>query len=69
MYKRQVLSALKAEGVTAPVVVGGIIPEDDRSGLIEAGVSQVYTPKDYELTRIMHDVVDLVESERENRSG
>ena len=64
-----VLSALKAEGVTAPVVVGGIIPEDDRSGLIEAGVSQVYTPKDYELTRIMHDVVDLVESERENRSG
>ena len=36
-----VLSALKAEGVTAPVVVGGIIPEDDRSGLIEAGVSQV----------------------------
>ena len=64
-----VLSALKAEGVTAPVVVGGIIPEDDRSGLIEAGVSQVYTPKDYELTRIMHDVVDLVESERENRNG
>jgi len=63
-----VLSALKDEGVTAPVVVGGIIPEDDRSGLIEAGVSQVYTPKDYELTRIMHDVVDLVESERENRN-
>ena len=64
-----VLSALKAEGVTAPVVVGGIIPEDDRSGLIEAGVSQVYTPKDYELTRIMHDVVDLVESERKNQRG
>lgn len=64
-----VLDVLRDEGVTAPVIVGGIIPEEDRSGLIEAGVSRVYTPKDYELTQIMHDVVDLVQEERQKRNG
>ena len=59
-----VLSALQEQGVTSPVIVGGIIPDDDRDALLNAGVSRVYTPKDYELTRIMHDVVDLVESQR-----
>ena len=37
------------EGVDAPVVVGGIIPEDDRAELLAAGVAAVYTPKDFEL--------------------
>ncbi|MEC7827158.1 MAG: protein meaA [Actinomycetota bacterium] len=59
-----VLSALQEQGVTSPVIVGGIIPDEDRAALLNAGVSRVYTPKDYELTRIMHDVVDLVESQR-----
>ena len=59
-----VLSALQEQGVTSPVIVGGIIPDEDRDALLNAGVSRVYTPKDYELTRIMHDVVDLVESQR-----
>ena len=39
-----------------PVVVGGIIPPQDASALKEAGVAEVYTPKDFELNRIMSDV-------------
>jgi (2R)-ethylmalonyl-CoA mutase len=46
------------------VVVGGIIPDEDRDALLGAGVSRVYTPKDYELVRIMQDLVALVESAR-----
>lgn len=61
---RSVLAALQGQGVTSPVIVGGIIPDEDKDILLNAGVSRVYTPKDYELTRIMHDVVDLVESRR-----
>ena len=44
---------LTACGVDAPVVVGGIIPEEDRARLLDAGVSRVYTPSDFDLTRIM----------------
>ena len=61
---RSVLAALQGQGVTSPMIVGGIIPDEDKDILLNAGVSRVYTPKDYELTRIMHDVVDLVESRR-----
>ena len=43
-----------------PVVVGGIIPEDDARTLREAGVRRVYTPKDFDLTRIMDEIVDVV---------
>ena len=43
-----------------PVVVGGIIPEADERELLAAGVDRVYTPKDFEITRIMGDIVDLV---------
>jgi ethylmalonyl-CoA mutase len=51
-------------GVTAPVVVGGILPEDDRPALLDAGVAAVYTPKDFELSRIMSDIVDLAVTHR-----
>ncbi|EET49447.1 protein meaA [Thalassobium sp. R2A62] len=44
-----------------PVVVGGIIPEDDADHLRAMGVARVYTPKDFELNRIMNDLVTLVE--------
>jgi (2R)-ethylmalonyl-CoA mutase len=44
-----------------PVVVGGIIPEEDANKLCQAGVRRVYTPKDFDLTRIMSDIVDVVE--------
>jgi methylmalonyl-CoA mutase cobalamin-binding domain/chain len=55
-----VLEALRKEGVTAPVVVGGIIPDQDVAALEQAGVAAVYTPKDFDITRIMHDIVELV---------
>ena len=55
-----VLDALHEEGVNAPVVVGGIIPEQDVPLLEHAGVAAVYTPKDFDITRIMRDIVELV---------
>ena len=55
-----VLDALREAGVTAPVIVGGIIPEQDVAPLKQAGVAAVYTPKDFDLTRIIADVVELV---------
>ncbi|WP_108484987.1 protein meaA [Oceaniglobus ichthyenteri] len=44
-----------------PVVVGGIIPEDDALKLSEMGVARIYTPKDFELNRIMSDIVLIAE--------
>jgi ethylmalonyl-CoA mutase len=55
-----VIAALRARNVDAPVVVGGIIPEADVAPLQAAGVAAVYTPKDFDLTRIMSDIVGLV---------
>jgi (2R)-ethylmalonyl-CoA mutase len=59
-----ILQLLSAEGVDAPVVVGGIIPEADRQRLLDAGVAAVYTPKDFELSRIMRDVAELAVAHR-----
>ena len=47
-------------GATAPVVVGGIIPDADVAELTAAGVAGVYTPKDFEITSIIGDIVRLV---------
>jgi len=58
-----VIDALREAGVTAPVVVGGIIPEQDVAELERAGVAAVYTPKDFDITRIMRDIVELVGTE------
>jgi (2R)-ethylmalonyl-CoA mutase len=56
-----VIEALReAGGEDIPVVAGGIIPSADVKPLEEAGVAAVYTPKDFELTRILRDVVGLV---------
>jgi (2R)-ethylmalonyl-CoA mutase len=56
-----VLEALHGAGVAdVPVVVGGIIPEADAEALREAGVAAVYTPKDWDLNRMMRDIVALV---------
>jgi (2R)-ethylmalonyl-CoA mutase len=60
----EVMRLLRQEGVDAPVVVGGIIPEDDQPKLLELGVAAVYTPKDFELTRIMGEMADLVAARR-----
>jgi len=56
-----VVSRIKKEGLDIPVVVGGIIPPEDAEQLEQAGVAAVYTPKDFELNKIMSDVVRIVE--------
>jgi (2R)-ethylmalonyl-CoA mutase len=55
-----VMDALREAGVEAPVVVGGILPESDWPALREVGVAAVYTPKDFDLNRMMRDIVELV---------
>jgi (2R)-ethylmalonyl-CoA mutase len=55
-----VVHRLRDEGVDVPVVVGGIIPVADAKQLREAGVAGVYTPKDFDINRIMGEIVDLV---------
>jgi (2R)-ethylmalonyl-CoA mutase len=56
-----VIEALREAGVgDVPVIVGGIIPVADEAPLRAAGVAAVYTPKDFDITRIMRDVVALV---------
>jgi (2R)-ethylmalonyl-CoA mutase len=60
---RDVLARMREEGLGhIPLVVGGIIPEDDAAALRAAGVAAVYTPKDFELNRIMMDIVGLVDA-------
>ena len=57
-----VVARMKQAGLDGvPVVVGGIIPPEDESTLRKAGVAAVYTPKDFELNRIMSDLVRIVE--------
>ena len=59
---RDVMSRLRAAGIThIPVIAGGIIPEDDAAELRAMGVARVYTPKDFELNKIMGDIVELVD--------
>ena len=56
-----VVELLREAGMAdIPVVVGGIIPEDDARKLRDAGVRRVYTPKDFDMTRIMDEIVDVV---------
>ncbi|HEV7937556.1 MAG TPA: protein meaA [Solirubrobacteraceae bacterium] len=58
-----VIGALRDAEVDVPVVVGGIIPEQDVAQLKQAGVAAVYTPKDFDISRIMHDIVGIVGAE------
>ncbi len=60
----EVMEELLSAGVSAPVVVGGIIPADDAARLKLLGVRAVYTPRDYQIAGIMADLAGLVESER-----
>ncbi len=56
------MTRLRAAGLRdLPVIVGGIIPEEDARALRQLGVSAVYTPRDYDLNRIMTDIVTLVD--------
>jgi ethylmalonyl-CoA mutase len=57
----EVVDGLRAAGADdVPVVVGGIVPPQDAELLRERGVARVFTPKDYELTGIMNEIVDVV---------
>jgi (2R)-ethylmalonyl-CoA mutase len=59
---QEVLERLRASGLDVPVVVGGIVPPDDADRLKAMGVARIYTPKDYDVCRIMGEIVDLVEA-------
>ena len=56
-----VLAALREAGAQdVPVVVGGIIPPDDATAMLDAGIAAVYTPKDWNLNAMMRDIIELV---------
>ena len=57
----RVLADLRANGVAVPVVVGGIVPAADAARLRAQGVAAIYTPKDYEISAIIADLISLVE--------
>src|SRR5205085_10536564 len=64
-----VLAAMREAGVEdVPVVVGGIIPKADADALRELGVAAIYTPADWDLNRMMRDIVALV-AEQPDDSG
>ena len=56
------MGQMRAAGLgDIPVIVGGIIPDEDAKRLLQMGVARVYTPKDFELNTIMADIVTLVD--------
>ena len=59
-----VIDHLAKLGVDSPVVVGGIIPEVDQKFFLDNGVAAVYTPKDFDIARIMGDIARIVDSRR-----
>jgi (2R)-ethylmalonyl-CoA mutase len=56
----EVLGGLRRVGADVPVVVGGIIPAADAATLVAGGVARVFTPKDFELTGIINEIVTVV---------
>jgi (2R)-ethylmalonyl-CoA mutase len=59
----EVLDRLRAEGVDparVPVVVGGVIPDEDAEKLLGLGAARIYTPKDHDLTAMMGEIADLI---------
>ncbi|HEX2466584.1 MAG TPA: protein meaA [Solirubrobacterales bacterium] len=56
----ETIRLLREQGTDAPVIVGGIIPAADADALRRAGVDSVYTPKDFDVNRIMSEIADLV---------
>ena len=67
---REVMQRLRAAGLAnVPVVAGGIIPQDDINVLKQLGVAAVYTPKDFDLNRIMADLVTLIEKRAEEEAA
>ena len=58
----EVLALMQSQDLQIPLIVGGIIPEPDAAHLRAMGVAAVYTPKDFEMNRIMSDIVALAEA-------
>ena len=59
---RDTIAEMRKTGLeNTPLVVGGIIPPEDERALKQMGIRRVYTPKDFKITDIMSDVVDVVE--------
>jgi (2R)-ethylmalonyl-CoA mutase len=57
----EVVDGLRAAGLDdVPVVVGGIVPDADAERLRAAGVARVFTPKDFEITDVLDQVVDAI---------
>jgi (2R)-ethylmalonyl-CoA mutase len=57
----EIIDGLRSAGMAdVPVVLGGIIPDDDAQSLIELGVAAVFTPKDFDLTEIMAEIVGII---------
>jgi (2R)-ethylmalonyl-CoA mutase len=59
-----VLHQLRELGVDAPLILGGIIPEADRENLRAMGVAAIYTPKDFDIARIMREIATLADNRR-----
>ena len=66
---REVMQRLRAAGLSVPVVAGGIIPQDDVNVLKQLGVAAVYTPKDFDMNRIMSDLVTLIEKRADEKAA
>lgn len=58
----EILQLLRERNFDVPIVVGGIIPDQDRKALLELGIKAIYTPKDYQLGRIMADLAEFIAS-------
>jgi (2R)-ethylmalonyl-CoA mutase len=65
----RIVDLLRERGVSVPIVVGGIIPDEDRKRLLQRGVARVYTPGEATLTSIVGDLVDLIATSRERAAG
>jgi len=60
----EIMKELKKNKIdNIPVIVGGIIPVEDEKILLQNGVKAVYTPKNYQMSDIMSDIVSIVENE------
>jgi len=62
LVRETIAEMRKADMADVPLVVGGIIPFEDEQSLRQMGIARVYTPKDFKITQIMDDVVDVVEA-------
>jgi (2R)-ethylmalonyl-CoA mutase len=63
-----VLQQLRELGVDAPLILGGIIPEADRENLRAMGVAAIYTPKDFDIARIMREIATIADNRRRSNA-